>query len=325
MKCCREQLTSWVPWRGLLGILVIPFSPVSAQMPVQLELACERAGGSSRGCVGAFVSARALHSQVGLLAGVGAEVPGTATTLGTRFGGSPRLSFSAGVGFVDMSFPDLSDPHISREARAVASTVNGRVVAGVFEGFRLMPTVGGFLSLDIIGQASLLFLPENEGLSEGSHSYSAGFRLGVLREGFTVPGVSLSVARRFPDDIAYLATGTPGTIRLAPEVTAYRATVGKDLLAVEWLAGVGYEEYASEATLDVMEAEGRDGYLRVTGPIRSDRLIYFGSAATTIGILFTLSLELGWAEGFDSPLGWSGPYDPTTGTLFGGLSVRATL
>ncbi|MGB0542714.1 MAG: hypothetical protein ACPGPI_03290 [Longimicrobiales bacterium] len=300
-------------------------APAYGQTLAQLTSACVGAGGSARLCTGAAVGAQAFQSQVGLLAGTGVEVPGTATTLGTRVGGGPRLAFSVRAGLVDMTFPDLSDPLVTREGGSIATTIHGRVSAGLFEGIQLMPTVGGFLSLDVFGQASLLFLPEGEGLSEGARSYSAGIRVGVLREGFTVPGVSLSVAKRFPDDLARLSAGGPGGFELSSDVTSYRATVGKDLFAVEWLVGLGYEEYDGEVTIDVANTGEQGGRARVTGPVHSDRLMYFGGASTTFGIVLTLSVEAGWAEGFDAVSGWDGPHDPTSSTLFGGLSARLTL
>ena len=300
-------------------------APALAQTPAQLGASCVGAGGGARLCSGAAIAAQALQAQVGLLAGTGVEVPGTATTLGTRVGGGPRLAFSVRAGLVDMSFPDLSDPLVTSEAGAFATTIHGRVSAGIFDGFQLMPTVGGFLSVDVFGQASLLFLPEDEGLSEGARSYSAGVRVGVLREGFTVPGVSVSVAKRFPDDLAYLSDGGPAMIDLSPGVTAYRATVGKDLFAVEWLGGIGYEEYDGTVTIDVADTGGSGGRVQFSSPLRSDRLMYFVGASTTIGIILTLSIEAGWAEGFDAAPEWDGPHDPTSRTLFGGLSARLTL
>ena len=299
--------------------------PSSAQTPGQLAEACIVAGGSTRLCTGAAVGARAIQSQAGLLAGAGVEVPGTATTLGTRVGGGPRLAFSVRAGLVDMSFPDLSDPLVTREAGTMATAVHGRASAGLFDGFQVMPTVGGFLSLDVFGQASLLFLPEDEGLTGGSRSYSAGLRVGVLREGFTVPGMSVSVAKRFPDDVSYLAAGGPGGSEVAPSVISYRAALGKDLFAIEWLAGVGYDEYDGDVTLDVVDSGGVASRVTTSAALGSDRIMYFGGASTTLGIILTLSIEAGWAEGFEAVPGWDGPHDPTSGTLFGGLAARLTL
>lgn len=299
--------------------------PSSAQTPGQLAEACTVAGGAAQLCTGAAVGARAIQSQVGLLSGTGVEIPGTATTLGTRVGGGPRLAFSLRAGLVDMSFPDLSDPLVTREAGAMATAVHGRASAGLFDGFQLMPTVGGFLSLDVFGQASLLLVPEDEGLTGGSRSYSAGVRIGVLREGFTVPGISVSVAKRFPEDVSYLAAGGLGGIEVEPGVISYRAVLGKDLFAIEWLAGVGYDEYDGNVTLDVMDSGAVGSRVTISAPLGSDRLMYFGGASTTLGIVLTLSIEAGWAEGFEALPGWDGPHDPTSGTLFGGLAARLTL
>lgn len=301
--------------------------PSSAQTPGQLAEACTVASGAARFCTGAAVGARAIQSQVGLLAGTGVEIPGTATTLGTRVGGGPRLAFSLRAGLVDMSFPDLSaqlsDPLVTREAGAMATAVHGRASAGFFDGFQLMPTVGGFLSLDVFGQASLLFVPEDEELTGGSRSYSAGVRIGVLREGFTVPGISVSVAKRFPEDVSYLADGD--VIEVEPGVISYRAVLGKDLFAIEWLAGVGYDEYDGNVTLDVVDSGAVGSRVTISAPLGSDRLMYFGGASTTLGIVLTLSIEAGWAEGFEALPGWDGPHDQTSGTLFGGLAARLTL
>lgn len=305
--------------------LMICTSPVDAQTPAQLQSACVGAGGGSRLCTGAAIAAHAIQGQVGLLAGAGVEVPGTATTLGTRVGGGTRFSVSVRTGLVPMAFPDLSDPFVTDEAGGIASTVQGQVAAGVFEGLQLMPTVGGFLSLDLFGQASLLLVPQGEGLSEGARSYAMGARVGILREGFTVPGVSVSVARRFPGTVAYVADVDAAALELDSGVTAYRATVGKDLFAVEWLAGFGIDEFDGSATIDVTDTVGSGGSVQVSGPVRSDRRLYFGSASTTVGIVLTLSIEAGWAEGFEAVPGWDGPYDPESRTLFGGVSARLTL
>lgn len=310
---------------AVLAGIGISVSPASAQTPGQLDAACVDAGGSPRLCTAGAVGAQAIQAQVGLLAGTGVEVPGTATTLGTRIGGGPRLAFSTRLGLVRMSFPDLSDPLVTRKAGATATTFHGRVSAGLFDGFQLMPTVGGFLSVDAFGQASLLFLPSDEGLSDGSTSFTAGVRIGILREGFTVPGVTVSVAKRFPDDVALLADGAPGQFELSTSVTSYRLTAGKDLFAVEWLAGVGYEEYDGDVVLDVVATGGTGGRVSLAEPLRSDRLMYFGGASTTLGIVLTLSFEAGWAKGFDAVSGWDGPHDPGSGTLFGGLAARLTL
>lgn len=314
---------------GLLAVLLTAgatfASPARAQSAAELGEACFAAGGSTRLCRGSVIAAQALTAQVGLLAGTGAEVPGTATTLGTRVGGGPRLAFSVRAGLVDMGYPELIDPLVTSEGGGLASTLHVRASAGLFDGLQLMPTVGGFLSVDVFGQASLLFLPDDQGVSAGSRSYSLGLRVGLLREGFTVPGISLSAARRFPDDFEYPTGGGAAILDVSPSVTSYRAIVGKDLFAVEWLAGIGYDRYRGDVVMDLLDDSGLGTRVEVSGPLEDGRLLYFGGASMTLSLVLTMSVEVGWARGFDPVSGWTGPHDPTAGTAFGALAARLTL
>jgi hypothetical protein len=222
-----------------------------------------------------------------------------------------------------MGLPDFSDPAGGAEADLFASAFHFGAAAGLFDGFRLMPTVGGFLSVDAFGQASFLLLPGGEGFTGGARSYSAGVRVGILREGFTVPGISVSMARRFPDDVGYGLEGDPASTTLQPGVTALPATIGKDLFAVEWVAGIGWEDYDSQTTLRA--ADGAGGFVTISGDLEDSRLLYFGSAAMTFGIVLSMSLEAGWAEGLGPVPTYVGQHDPAAGALFGSLSARLTL
>src|SRR5207253_5684532 len=74
---------------------------------------------------------------------------------------------------------------------------------GVFTGFGLLPTVGGFLSLDLLGSAGILPAPTSKGFSGSARSYAGGARLGILRESFTAPGISGSVMYRRIEHITY--------------------------------------------------------------------------------------------------------------------------
>jgi hypothetical protein len=260
--------------------------------------------------------------QIGLLAGFGSEVPGTASNLGTRVGGGPRWSFSARVGAARTRLPLISDPTGAAEQSFVTTAVHTGVTLGLFDGFRLMPTVGGFLSTDVFGQASFLMLPEGEGFSGGTKSFALGVRVGILREGFTLPGISVSAAKRFPGSVTFgdTAGGDIANMVLEPSVTSLRATVGKDLFAVEVLAGVGWEEYTGDVALRA--SDGLVGFVDLTGDMSGSRRLYFGSAAMTFSIVLSLSVEGGWAEGFDPVAGYSGGHDPAAGAPFGSFAVR---
>src|SRR5690606_2935207 len=71
--------------------------------------------------------------------------------------------------------------------------------AGVFRGFSPLPTVGGVGSLDVLAGIGLVFPPTGAGFRGGSKgTWALGARLGILRESFTFPGVSVTgMYRRF--------------------------------------------------------------------------------------------------------------------------------
>lgn len=298
--------------------------PLRAQTPQAHAMACTAAGGPTEPCARAAVTSRALMGQVGLLVGSGAEIPGTASTLGTRVGGGPRLSFFARGAAVGISLPD---PAVSPLADVTfpATALQAGAAVGLFDGFRIMPTVGGFLSTDVFAQGAFIFLPTAEGFGGNTQSLTTGLRVGILREGFTVPGISLSVARRFPGAVDFgLADEANPTVTVDPGVTSLRLVVGKDLYAVEVMGGVGWDEYSGGDAVTRV-ADGVGPVVITEGEMSGSRRLYFGSASMTFGIVLSLSVQAGWAEGFDPVPGYTGSFDPTGGTLFGWFSARLTL
>jgi hypothetical protein len=313
-------------------LLAAAFAPVlsalsagalAAQTLDEAVTACLQAGGDPMECATAAVTARALMGQIGLLVGGGAEIPGTATNLGTRVGGGPRLTVFARGAAVGMSVPEPGG--VSGDALEFAATaLQAGAAVGLFDGFRLMPTVGGFLSTDAFVHGSFVFLPGTEGFDGNTQALTAGVRLGLLREGFTVPGVSVTASRRFVGEVGFGPTGTVvPTALVDPAVTSLRATVGKDLFAVEFMAGLGWDAYSADTELRVFDDGGSP--VVSSGELSERRMLYFGSASTTVGIVLSLSVQAGWAEGFGPVESFTGSYDPAGGTFFGWLSARVTL
>lgn len=314
---------------ALLGALlaVLPGGAALGQSAVEsLADRCAAGGVAPARCVELAVTARALQGASGVLAGLGSEVPGSAGTLGRRLGTSPRIAVSTRAAFASVALPDLQDPgdEPSREASFIVPAVHAGVALGVFDGFFLLPTVGGVLSLDLLGQTSVLFLPTGEGFDGRASSWSVGARIGILRESFTLPGVAVSVSRR---DLAPMrfgdATGPGGgSVEVDPVVTSVRATVGKDLLSVGVVAGMGWDRYSGSATL----TGGGAG----SSSVRDDdfahtRRLLFGGLSMNFLVL-QLSGEVGWARGYGAVDAYRGaPFDPTSGTAYGSLAFRLTL
>ena len=298
-------------------------APLEAQTPDELARACVLAGGNTSRCAAGAVASRAVMGHAGLLAGLGSEIAGTATTLGTRVSGGPRWAFSGRFGAARLGAPSVTDAAGMAETDFTGSTFHAGAALGVFEGLRLMPTVGGFLSLDVFASVAVLRLPEADGFPSGTSAFTGGVRVGIFREGFTMPGLSVSASRRLVGEVEYGTATDPIATTVDPSVTSLRATLGKDLHAVELLAGIGWDEYTGDATLRV--SSGLGGSASTVGDMSGSRRLYFGSAAMTFSILFTLSVEAGWATGFDPALQYSGAHDPTGRTFYGGLAARLTM
>ncbi len=321
-------------WRGasrlaLLVGMMLAAAPagVGAQDVERLSSRCSEAGASVVRCAELAVTARSLQGHVGLMSGLGSEVAGSAGTLGRRLGTTPRIAVEARAAFARLGLPDLADPgsEPSREATFVVPSLRGGVTAGVFDGFQLLPTVGGFLSLDLLAHGSVVFLPTGEGFDGKETGLTLGARFGLLRESFTLPGVSVSVSRRMLGEVGYgTAEGTGGgAVTVHPNVTAIRATVGKDLLAIGVLAGMGWDRYSGSATI-VAATDGSPVSVQ-EGSFKSSRTLWFAGAAMNFLVL-QLSAEAGWAHGFGVATEYRGaPFDPTGGNFYGSVAFRLTI
>ena len=310
-----------------LVVFVAGVAPVGAQDIGFLQGQCvASAPGTASGCAEAAVAARALMGHIGLLSALGSSVPGAASTLGRRLGNTPRVSVSLRGAGLQLRMPDLTDRQNqpAGEVNIFVPTLHGNVALGLFDGFRLMPTVGGFLSVDFVGQTSVAFLPRSEGFSGKVSSLGLGARIGILTESFTLPGISLSVMRNFHGTVSFAnaTLGDPAQVDLDPGTTSYRLTVGKDLLAVGLVAGVGWDSYSANASILLNSGTG---VIASTADVGAGRKILFGGAALNFLIL-QLSAEVGWAQGLEATTGYTGaPFDPTKGTIFAGLSARLTI
>jgi hypothetical protein len=207
------------------------------------------------------------------------------------------------------------------------SSVQGTATVGVFDGFFLAPTVGGFGSIDLSASAHWIKAPRERGFDENVTGWGIGGRLGVLRESFTLPGVSLSVSRRWVGETELWSSegqGFDGTgFDLA--ITSVRGVVGKDIFGVGLFGGAGWDRYSGDADITVPpELTGTEG-LGASGSIRSNRRIYFLGGSLTF-LALQVSGELGLAEGFDAevPATDGGGFDPGKRASYGSIAIRLT-
>ena len=301
-------------------------SPLEAQEARTLAIECDaQAGGHPTMCARAVGAGRDVATDIGLLAGPGAEVPGQGSALGRRIGGSPRFAPWIRAAGHTVGVPDLTDPAGTGEASFFVPALQAGLGLGVFDGFSVLPTVGGVLSVDVVGQASFVFLPQDRGFDGRADVYSVGARVGLLRESFTLPGVTLSVARRFAGSVRLGDTtgGDAGEVLIDPSVTSLRATVGKDLYAFGVLLGAGWDDFSSETTARVIDGSG--GFATVGSTLETSRTLYFLGLSRQLGVLSWVSLEVGWAQGLD-PVEIGSASSPDRGsTVFGSLALMLKL
>ncbi|HZD04850.1 MAG TPA: hypothetical protein VE173_08025, partial [Longimicrobiales bacterium] len=294
---------------ALVPVWAAPGTVAGQESVTRLATACAGASEAlSSPCLETVLALQAAQGIVGLAASGGAELSGSSSTLGKRYGGTPRFGLAGRVGFVDASMPGVLGPATgpAPDAGAFAPSIQATAAVGLFQGFSPAPTVGGLLSLDVLATFSWVDLPGDRGFRDSPAGLGLGVRVGVFRESFTLPGITLSATRRWMGKVRLGGDGEEGTRGdLDLTVTSFRASAGKELLAFGFLGGVGWDRYRSATTLVVLPggAGGPEGAAE-EGAFTSDRLLFFAGAGYTF-LVAQISAELGWARGWDEVPGRS--------------------
>lgn len=325
------------PVLGFLLLLLAIAAPadVRAQATIE-ELAAECGGGTVDGwCRELAVTGQAARAGTTLLAGGGSELSGSAATLGWRLASVPRIALSVEAGLGRIPAPRFGtepSPEPLPEESFTAPALQLSAGVGVFDGFSPAPTVGGILSVDLLGTGSVVLLPDEHGFDGSASVYGIGARVGILRESFTLPGVSVSAVQRWGGETTMSATDPPGgpaepRVAFETSTTSVRATVGKDLVAVGLLAGVGWDRHAGriEIASGLPDTTGAaDAGLGETEGLVDSRFLAFGGASLNFLIL-QLTAEIGRAQGMDRvPDRPGGGFDPTDASWFGSIGARLT-
>ncbi|HEX6559167.1 MAG TPA: hypothetical protein VF021_06875 [Longimicrobiales bacterium] len=274
-----------------------------------------------------------LQARAGIGLAGGNPVPGATSTLGMRIGSVPRMTVAARVTGVGLDMPGLRSSEA--DFQSLGYSVNADAAVGVFSGFSVAPTVGGLLSLDAVASVGMLRLPGSHGLDRNPGSWAVGARVGVLRESFTAPGISVTAMYRRigkmagVGDDAINSGSRPGFTLENNSVLSLRAVVGKRLFVVGANAGVGYDSYRSD-----VNAYGID-YRPVAGDFSSfgqdgrklGRVSTFVNATWTM-LIVNFVAEAGWQRGGDRftatlPSGQSSKTQKNG--YFGSLAVRLAL
>jgi hypothetical protein len=198
----------------------------------------------------------ALQPTVGISFSGGNPVLGTATTLGTRFGLLPRVSVTARATIALAEAPDFLDyasriessgeqlPPIGSMMVPVGS-FQGDVSVGVFNGVSL-GLISGVGAVDLLGSISMVPRIEQIGMEKPILSVAGGARVGMIKQGLLMPGLSVSgmYRRMGSSSFGSIDDDDPGEFRTDLTTLSLRAIASKGLLLFDFAAGVGYDRYS---------------------------------------------------------------------------------
>jgi hypothetical protein len=271
-------------------------------------------------CSFAIRAAEASLTGVALAAAGGNPWIGSASTLGYRVPGAPRFAAQARMLFTRV---DLPGQDISSAEGGTLVGIGAGFSIGIIEGISPAPTVGGLGSLDLVGELGTVVLPD--GFETGSPiHWSLGARVGILRESFTLPGITASVAYRRVGEMTF--DDSDQRRRAAhfhwPDASLWsvRAVTGKRILGFGLAGGLGWD--ASSADAEVTFPGAADEPLTAESDIDADNYLAFVDVSWT-SLILSLSAEAGRQFGGDGDMGAGD--DLTSGNRwFGGLSARLT-
>ncbi len=301
----------------------------AAQNLSSLAQACAAQGSAAvrAPCQSTILAAQAIRGGIAVAGAMGNELAGTSSTLGRRLGRTPRVSLGARFDAVAFRMPDILSGGTALPGRTtiLAYGMKGTVGIGVLDGFSVVPSVGGFLSLDVLGSLGLLFLEEGDGFMEDRGVLSVGGRLGLLRESFTMPGVTASLMRVYGQELSWGGSGVTGAeVDADVSATSFRVTIGKDVFGLALLVGGGADWQGGDFTVRAADPATEGRVELVARGLSTRRQVFYGGASFT-RLIYQLSLEAGWARGFDDLPGYQGEYDPMAATPFASLAARLTI
>lgn len=277
-------------------------------------------------CREVALAALAVQRGVGVASSLGSEIAGTPSTLGRRIGRMPRVSLFLSVVGTRLAIPRVAGSSAEDLSERHAFSVPGLragAAAGVLNGFQLTPNLGGVFSLDLFASYSLLRLPSSAGFGGADSGFGLGARMGLVRESFVLPGISVSAGRRWHGEIGAGSEEGPAGARAKLTVSSLRAVAGKNWFAIGVMGGAGWDQYSGNARIGV--DLGPSGYGIANERVTSDRLVYFVGGWFNF-LVSQLSLEAGMADGLEDPFpGRDGAFDVTARTWFVSAAYRVVL
>ena len=301
-------------------------SPGAAQADLAAACAAASAQSTTPGyCAQVAQIADLVPARIAIAAAGGNPVPGTASTLGIRLGSFPRFSVNGRLTMAWTGLPAAQRLQPGDDADVSMRGWHGDVSIGLFSGISPFATVGGVGSIDLLGSLGTVRMPDSEGLNgESITTWGAGARIGITRESFTTPGISLSAMYRDLGEFTYgdnaLQAADAFVHMDETYLWSFRALVGKRITALGVTGGLGYDRYGGEALMRV-----RDGgaFIEVLDEHAAGRWNAFVNGSFTLLVL-SATAEVGWQGGGDTPPG-ARTDESGQGAFFASFALRLGL
>jgi hypothetical protein len=321
----------------LLTAILVASSPLLGQEALNPDMLarCQEAGLPVEGlplCRDVVAAVQLLQPELGLALAGGNPTLGTASPLGKKFRFIPRMHFGVRVNFTGAEIPDIlnypADPRQPLPSRSFTiASPQADLSIGLFNGFQLASTLDGFLAVELLGSLGVLMLSSGQGFQDNAPGYGLGARVGILRESFTAPGISVSGYYKRTGDIDYgkVADGDDAQIGLDLDVYSFRTGISKSFVSFGVVVTLGWDRYQSAVAYAV--ADGTGGMTVVASPeepvdLASERWSAFADLSYVV-LFVNIVAELGWQEG--QPLSTSRGDELASGKLFGSLGLELTL
>jgi hypothetical protein len=290
-----------------VAVLAAAFALQPTLLRAQDDLAAACAAASTQSGTAAYCATVAqiadlVPGRIAIAAAGGNPVPGTGSTLGIRLGSFPRFSVNGRFTGVRTGLPAAQGVDSDTDEGITLTGWHGDVSIGLFSGFSPFATVGGVGAIDLLGSLGTVDLPGEDGLSgRNVTTWGAGARIGITRESFTAPGISLSVMYR---DLGEFTYGDNGLDEADAFVHvdetwqwSFRGVVGKRITALGVTGGLGYDRYGGEALLRVRDG---GGFVEVIDEHSGGRWNAFVNGSFTV-LVISANAELGWQSGAAAP------------------------
>jgi hypothetical protein len=319
---------------GWLGLVLLG---VAQRAGAQGNAACANVGGGLlppitqrevNVCNAAVDGARLFTPVAGVLMGAGNPFLAAPDGLG----GFPHSGLTIRANLTRVVLPDLG---YSGEGNTVGAGSRLWIPAPVLElGVGALPgTAGGNLAVDILGSAQ--FIPTS--VSDKLHADVNANRIGSLEIGFGIgarvtlvpertatPAVAVSLTRRSIPTIGVgsLVDGDQFAFRSNLRAFNYRITIAKSLGPAMVVAGAGWDDYSSKASIDFANPETGLPEPPIDVHVSDGRALAFVDGGAALRQFYLIG-EVGVQRGKHLGLGTTFvDNDPGSARVFGSLGLR---